>query len=288
MSLSVDLGLRLGRSLIGVVPPTDVNTPSVALTSSCSISMSTPEALAPEDIATMLNGGGLTAKIVSFSDFVTLTGGAVTAMTDFSGGSRTWSQGGAAGTRPAYTAQDGTVGGHASFITDGVGTWLPNTNYNPPAPGTTPIWMRLLAKHITRVASGQMICGSATNRLGIRDNGSPNVFQGNGVNGADVAMALGTWFAVDAYFAAKGGPDAGTLDYLWIGGTKSSAALTGGVGNTDVTAISLGARTDGVVPGNYGFAGAIIVEGGDVTGTKRTNLDAWLAKWGNGALTLPT
>jgi hypothetical protein len=186
--------------------------------------------------------------------------------------------------QPVYTAVDATLGGHGTFVTDGAATWVSST-YNPPAPGTTATWRAMIVQHVSRIASGMMIGGSATNRFGIQDSAaSPNVHGSNGVAGADLAMALSTWFLVFQYLKAD------VVDYTNIGATKQiQTGVVGGYGNTDPAALLVGVGTGGTSGyGNYKYHLIHECTGGEPTLLERQNYIAWATKWTKGACTVPT
>lgn len=278
MGLSIGLGLHVGNSFVGADPPADVNTPAVLVSSASNIVVVGAEALAPADFLSAVPG----TQVLSLGGIgITLTGTAgLGTWGDLSGNAHPWVNGGAEAVCGVYTTADATLSGLGSVLFNGTSQWIPNSNLNPAAPGTTPFWARIIAKQISRVATGQLIGASLTNRLAIRCGGaSPNVNAGNGTtNTADVAMTLNQWFAVDLLF------NNGTTDYLHIGATKNTGA---NLGNIDPSAVALGARSDGTVNWGNFAVGGIIIANAEPAG-RLTTLNALCTKWWRGAVTLPS
>jgi hypothetical protein len=273
MSVSVGLGIPLGQLIVGGAP---VSPPTVVLQATAGISIVGLEPLAASDYLSAVPG----TQVLSLGGIgVTLNGNGLAGWSDLSGGARHFAQGGAEAVCGVYTAVDATIASKGSVLFNGTSQWLPNT-WNPPAPGTTPTWMRIIAKQIGRPTSGGQLIGSnLTNRFCVRSAATDNnANAGNGVQTGSVAMTFGAWFAVDVYFSAS------TSDYLHIGANKATGAS---LGTQDPNGFALASRQDGsAVWGNFAVAGFIAA---NVEPAGRlTTLNALCAKWWGPNVVLPS
>jgi hypothetical protein len=275
MSISIGIGIKMGRRIVGYTPSTEVTAPPVTLLGTAGISIVGLEALSPADFLTAVPG----SQILSLGGIgITLTGAGLAGWQDLSGNARHWANGGAEAVCGVYTAADSTIINRGSVLFDGVNDFLPNV-WNPPAPGTTPTWMRIIAKQVSRVSSGQLICGNLSNRYGVRSGtATALVNAGNTTNTAGIEMTLGQWFAVDVFF------NNAVADYLHIGATK----LTGvALGSADPAALCLGARSLGdAVFGNFAVAGVHLANA-EPAGRLTTVNDLY-RKWFGAGVTLPS
>lgn len=270
------LALDLGAVHAATVPPDEVSAGSVLITGASSIIVSGAEAVGMFDALTIVTSK--TFQIASVADDTPTIGTGVTAWTDRSGLARNWSTAGAGSTQAAYTANDATLYNRASMRFNGTSSYLPNA-WNPPSTVTTPTFYRIIAKHLSRVATNGTLIGSGTsNRFGVFDSAvSPNVHAIGTSASADCSMTIGTWFVVDALLDSAAG-------YLHIGGVTQSAAL----GTNDPGGIVLGAIFTGASAfGAYDVA-AVFALNGEPTGGELTAWNAHIAKYYGGSVTLPT
>lgn len=281
MTYSLGLGIRIGTPFVGAEPVAEVTSPNALIQSASDISVVGSEALHPDDLISIFGSGNV--QLYSSADIgITQSSNEISAWADRSTNARHWAQGGISATKPTYNASDNTLGGRASFSLNGTTQWLPNA-WNMPAPGTTPFWYLLVAKHISRIATNaSLFCTNSTGRLGVFDSStSPNVRAGNGIaNTADMSMTLNQWFVVEGLYAN------GATDYLHFGNNTQTLGST--FGNFDGNGLGLGARYDGLAAfGNYHVANFIVCSA-DPSGGTKTNAYNWINKWYKGNVTLPT
>lgn len=232
MALGIGLGITLGRLMVGGTPSTDVNLPAALIQSKSNIVVVGAEALNPSDLVSMV-----TSKTTSYAYHinkgVTEGGGAGTGVTAWADLGPGTINAAAAGTQTPTLTAAGGPGGTRCLTLNGTSHGM-TVAFNPPAPGTTPTFHRVLARVTAGFTSGgQLICGSSTNRLGIRVTTGPVASAGNGVNGTTVAIATGTWYLWDALFNNS------TTDFLRIGNIAVSTGVN--LGNTDLGSMIIGA-----------------------------------------------
>lgn len=234
----VGLGLRIGRRIVGTIPPTNIDAPPVLIQSgSPTIVVVGAEAMHPANLAALV-----TSKTVHYSHhadggFVE-SGGAGTGVTQFTdlvtSGTRHATASGTA--RPAATANGGPGGAGYALTFDGTSDGM--NIALAVTPGTVPFFRRTLVKLLSGFVTGaQITCGSATNRLGARVTTGPLVSCGNGTNSGSTSVSLNTWYLIDEYYSNS------INDFIRVGALSSPAPGTS-FGNTAASALGLGARSD--------------------------------------------
>lgn len=242
MSLRLGLGIPLGHLAIGTEPIVDAYSPPVVIASTSDVVVVGAEALSVDAPLSIVTSKACQLYVTADAGVTDSSG--VTAWADRSGNARHYAQGGLAATRASFIQANAAIGGRNNLRFDGAAQWLPNANWNPPSTATTPTWIRILARHISRSAASATLLGSNTsNRFGIFDSAaSPNMKATGATSTGDCSMALGSWFVIHALL----GNGAGT-DYLHIGATKALASC----GTIDATVVSIGGLSTGANFGNF-------------------------------------
>jgi hypothetical protein len=279
MTLVIGCGINIGNYLPGMVPLVDLYTPAATITSKSNLVVTGAECINPSDVLLIVTSK--TFQVASIADSgMSESGGAGTGLTGWTnaGSAGAWAQGGIANTRPVISTTGGP-NNRACFTTDGSLSWLPIA-YDTPAPSATPFFCRMVVKVVSTVNAGQILCGSTTNRLGVRTLTGNTIQGGNAVNGGTISYTVGTWYVLDYLL------NNATTDYIHIGATKATGTNLGGA---DVSgSIGIGARSTG----GAGFANvsvsAVYMLNGEPTGTELTNWNTWLAKWYGPSLVLAT
>jgi hypothetical protein len=161
-----------------------------------------------------------------------------TAWLDRTGNAHHYNNLGAASTLPLWNATDGPDG-KACISGDGVARFINNTNWNPPAPGTTAMYWRAVARLNTWGSGNRHLWGGLiAARLALRTiTSTPQVCISNTTASPSAQFTVGAWVLVEAYYSNS------TSDFLKIG---SAAAVTGtNVGNNDQASHALFSTIDG-------------------------------------------
>jgi hypothetical protein len=163
----------------------------------------------------------------------------VTVWQDRTGNARHYNNLGADSTLPLWSSTGGP-GGKPSVSGDGAARFIKNANWNPPAPGTTAMYWRAIARLNAWGASNRHLWGGLTaSRLALRTvASSPQMACFNVTQGPTVNMTVGTWFRVEAYYSNSTG------DFLKIGSAQTTIPGTN-VGNNDQTEHALFSITPG-------------------------------------------
>lgn len=185
-------------------------------------------------------------------------------LTDLTGNARHATQTSTA--RPTYEAAGGPF--RKPCVTgNGTSTWM-SIAWNPPAPGTTNIYVWFIARLNSWISGGTLFGGNSTNLNLIRGTGSsPNVGIRNATVVGSLAMTPGTWFR--GFVSLLGG----STDSFRIG-SNSATGLNSG--NSDSTGFALFANFSGGSLGNYSLCEAIAWPGAP-TGDEFTLLDLYVA-----------
>ena len=151
--------------------------------------------------------------------------------------------------QPVYTANDSTLWGRSTVKGDGTNDVL-NSAWNPPAPGTTPSWMRCVVNRVTDVANGTLFAGTSTITLRFARTGSTLVVNTNGTSSTTRTMTIATWYRTESLF------NNATSDYLKVGASSTTGTNTG---NGDPASWRLFATsTGGVNPGNFSLSKLLV------------------------------
>ena len=185
-----------------------------------------------------------------FAIGVTPVSGGVDSILDQSGRGNTLTAP-AAANRPTYNTSDSDFNGQPSATGDGTNDWLRNTSISMGAafgPGS----VILVGKTVTTTANESWLSIATTNATNVRDAGA-NVMQA--VQGTGTKTTT-TTFAARAH--VLGVVVDGSSIQLYVDGVAegTSAAYTGAT--ADGSAVSLFARSDGVVQSNSKIAFAAI------------------------------
>jgi hypothetical protein len=188
----------------------------------------------------------------------------VTAWLDRTGNSRNYTNLGADSTLPLWAIAGGP-GGRGAVSGNGTARFISNANWNPPAPGTTPMYWRAIARLNTWTNGAHLWGGATASRLAlVCTTSTPNVAIRNTTASTLVAMTLSTWFRVEAYYSNS------TSDFLKVGATN----VTGiNVGNNDQAAHALFGLTTGASLSNSSIA-KLEIFAGLPSNAERTAMDA--------------
>ncbi len=176
------------------------------------------------------------------------------------------------GSQPTYSASDSDFGGRSSIIADGVDDYL-DVAWNPPAPGTQPIWFFAVFLPIVWTSSTFLFAGSTgSNVISLFQTGvSPAMVQSNTTlrnsnNGAVVGVAC----RAQVFFSAS------AADHLKLGSSLVNVGTS--AGNTDPNILRLFSRNGGSQSINAKLA-CIGAWAGEPMGPEKTSLDSWIATY---------
>jgi hypothetical protein len=154
--------------------------------------------------------------------------------------------------QPLLTTLDATIWARSTVTSDGSNDVL-NSAWNPPAPGTTPSWIRCVAKRISQLADS-MYAGTSTSTLRFAGNGAAQTaLATNGTTSTSVALTTGTWYRTECLFA-----NSAAADYLKIGANTTGTGTA--FGNGDPASWRLFASTSAAAnPGNYAMQKVLVL-----------------------------
>ncbi len=181
------------------------------------------------------------------------------------------------GNQPSYTSSDALFGNRAAVYGNGSTRWISISTWDPPAPGTTPIWFFCIFTQ-NSWTTGRYLFGGGSSILGVIQSGSsPNILQLNTTPAnSNSNGTIGNAYRLEALFNNN------TTDYLKIGST-SVTGTNAGNSNSSST-FTLFSRNAGNAPGNFGIA-CIGAWNGEPTSDEKTALDAWVTSYyGSGVL----
>lgn len=182
---------------------------------------------------------------------------------------------GTGGQQPVYAALDSTIWSRSTVRGDGSNDVL-NTAWNPPAPGTTPTWVRTVMSRNADAASATLFASSGTSFILYRDT-STTMRAFNTTNTSQITVALTTWFRTETLF------NNATTDYLKIGATSVTGVNTG---NTDPAGFRFFASTSaGATPGNYSLQKVLVLNAAP-TALQKAILDEMDRRYYNGNIAL--
>lgn len=224
-------------------------------------------AAAPVSTPITILGSGSVLQWCSADLGVTQSGGTVSQWDDQSANGFHYTE---ATNKPTYQATG--LNNLPTLLFDGTNDKLSNASFNPPAPGTTPLWIRMIAKMITWTNGDRIVAYGSTGGPNIADAGaSPNLFAQNGINGPQIAAALGTWFRIECLFSNS------TSDYLKVGASSVTGTNVGNTANSGGRILG-GLSASGF--GNFEIA-EILYANRNPSGAEKTALDALTtSKWG--------
>lgn len=221
----------------------------------------------------------MTLQIWVRADMGITIGTGVSAWADQSGNANDFVQG-TGGAQPAYSSSDSTLGGRASVQGDGSSDLMTNA-YNPPLPGTSPIFVWTIGKAASWTNADTYFSGASTSILRVNQQGStPLVLATNGVASASIAMTVGTWFRTENSFANDL-----AIDYFRVGSTTTSGA---NLGNNDAGSVLLFSRTGGAGSnfGNFHVGEFVLLTGSAAIPTELSLADDYAEEYYGGSVTL--
>lgn len=229
------------------------------------------------DISTVIPPGPLdplsiiTSKTPFFylnADLGVTIGTGVSAWADQSGNGNNFTQA-TGGKQPAYNATDSNFGSRGSVTGDGSDDFI-STTWNPPAPGTTPIWFFAVFRQIG-YTNGVYIMAGGNQILGIAQLGtSPQMkILNTTATTANGGAVIGTATRLEALFNNS------TTDYLKLGSTSTTGVNSG---NGDGGSYTLFARNTGSGPSNSAIA-CVGAWNGEPTSGEKALLGAWVTSY---------
>lgn len=209
-------------------------------------------------------------------DVTVATGASVWA--DQSGNGRNATQAVAAN-QPALVASDPDFGGRSSLLADGTNDVM-DVAWDPPAPGTQPVWFFFVFSQVSWTVSRFLFAGAtASSVMAVFQTGTTpelvisNTFVRNNNAGAPV----GTPARGQAYFSGT------AADYLKLGPTMVASGVT--AGTTDPAVFRIFSRNGSTQSMNAKMA-CIGAWAGEPSPSEIAALDAWVsAYYGGGVLT---
>lgn len=168
--------------------------------------------------------------------------------------------------QPTLTATDATLDNNPTITADGVGQWL-TTAYDPPAPGTTPLYVYAIVKLVTFATTRLILATNSTTSAQVRTTTVADTVRAqNGTIGGAVTMTPGTWYRMKVLFSGT------AADFLRVGAGQDGPGT--GFGNTDPSAISVFAAFAGSAFANASL-GYLVYSTGEPTNV--ATLDTWAA-----------
>lgn len=204
-------------------------------------------------------------------------GGAGTGVTQWTDLSPNGRHGTAAGAATPALSLSGGPNSTPLITFDGVDDILTFTTWNPPAPGTTPIFIWAVVRSVSQTSSDMFWGGqTGTTLCLIQLATAGQVRLTNGTSGPTNAnMTLGTSRRVEASYTNS------IADYLKVGSVSVTGTATG---NTDPTGFAVGARVTANF-GNVAFSEIAIWTGGVPTAGEITGLNNYAStRYGAGVL----
>ena len=198
--------------------------------------------------------------------------------TDQSGQGKNATQTGSSANYPTYSSAGGPSSrGMVTF--DAVNDYLEFANWNPPAPGTTPIWFFGVIRPNAWSSGANIYSGSGTNILRLRMSTSTGTLgAANGSSGQVLTnFTVGSWFRFENLFSNS------SSDYVKVGPT--STTIPGTItGNTDVANGAFRMCTDTLNRyGNVSWLCFGAWQGEPTTGEKAA-LTAWVTAYYGGTI----
>lgn len=231
-------------------------------------SVSTAEATDPLDYAV---ADGLTVRCYVHAELgISEAGGAGTGVdtwTDQSSGGNNVVQA-TLNKRPFFQESDSTLDGHSIVYSNGSTRYAAVGAYNPPAPGTTPIFVWAVAKPISWISAGCLVAGNGTD-LRLQQSGTagaPTMVIRNNTSAGTAVLTTGQWYNIEGLFRS------GTNSYYRVGATEQTGL---DCGNDNPTAMSLFANsTGGSGFGEYALHALLVCEG-IPSSTLKSQLRTW-------------
>lgn len=180
--------------------------------------------------------------------------------------------------QPVYTANDSTLWGRSTVAGDGSNDVL-NSAWNPPAPGTTPSWIRCVANRVTDVAAGTLFAGTSTTTLRFARSNATLVLITNGTSSSTRTMTIATWYRTEAMFA-----NSATVDYLKVGSSNTGVGTATGNGDPATWRL-FSTSTAGANPGNYSLS-KLLVLNAEPTALQKALFDGIDTAFYNGNITM--
>jgi hypothetical protein len=207
---------------------------------------------------------------------ITEAGGAgtgVSAWADQSGQGKSATQISSAPARPAWNSSGGPNSrGIVTF--NGTNNWMEFTSWDPPAPGTTPIWFFWVCKPVSWSSGANLYSGSSTAILRCRmGTTTGKIGASNGTLGQELTnFTVGSWFRGENLFSNS------TSDYIKVGSTSTTLPGTN-TGSTNPGSGVFRLCTDVVTRfGNIAW-GCFGAWNGEPTSAEKTALSTWVTRY---------
>jgi hypothetical protein len=205
-------------------------------------------------------------------------GTGVSTWTDQSAGGKNATQIDSVPARPAYSANGGP--NSRGLITfNGSAHWMEFQTWDPPAPGTTPIWFFWVLSALSHTNGDNLYSGGTTATLRCRQGATTGtVGASNGTLGQEItALTVGSYFRGENLFSNS------TSDYLKVGSVSTTIPGTN-TGNTDCVAGNFRICCDVVTRFGHIAWCCFGAWNGEPTTLEKNSLSSWVTNYYGGSV----